>query len=78
MLYKIKYLESEPIRIGADLDDSSMCISCELFKVIGSEVTHPYRVRLINTETGEVGPQIRMFTKLSAAALAFDEQRLTW
>ena len=78
MLYKIKSLETEPIRIAADLDDASMRINYELFKVIGSEVTHPYRVRLVNTETGEVGPQIRMFTKLSAAALAFDEQRLTW
>jgi len=78
MLYKIKSLETEPIRIAADLDDASMRINYELFKVIGSEVTHPYRVRLINTETGEVGPQIRMFTKLSAAAKAFDEQSITW
>ena len=78
MLYKIKYLESEPIRIGSDLDDASLNINCELFKVIGSEVTHPYRVRLIDTETGEVGPQIRMFTRLSAAAKAFEEQSITW
>ena len=69
MLYKIKYLESEP---------ASLNTNCELFKVIGSEVTHPYRVRLTDTVTKEAGPQIRMFKKLSAAAKVFEEQAITW
>ena len=75
-MYQIKYFESEPLRLGAGVD--TVETYCELFKVIGEEITHPYRVRLIDKETGEVGPQIRMFTKLSSAAKCFDEQSITW
>jgi len=53
-------------------------LDCQIFKVIGENISHPYRVRLIDRTTREVGPQVRCFKTLAKAARLFERKEITW
>ncbi len=55
--YKIEYLDSKL------LDD----IDYQLFIVTGDNVSHPFRVRSIDFDTGEVLPIVKSFVSLKLA-----------
>lgn len=55
-------------------DDNSLDV--QLFEVINAE--KPYRIRLIDRQTGEVGPQIRMYESLGDAAKFYERNSPIW
>jgi len=55
---------------------SSTELNSELFEVVGEN--YPFRVRAVDKTTGEVGPQIQKFKKLSSAAKFHEDHGVTW
>ena len=56
--------------------DQDTGLKVELFESIDEPM--PYRVRLVDVETNEVGPQIRMYDTLSDAARFYEKHTPTW
>ena len=55
-------------------DDKDLDV--QLFEVFGAE--KPYRVRLIDKSTGEIGPQIRMYDDFGNAAKFYAHNSPIW
>jgi len=49
----------------------------ELFEMLDGSYP-PFRCRLVDKATGEVGPQIKMFNAISKAAKCYEEEWLIW
>ena len=63
-------------RLIHDRIDAKSGLRVELFESIGQ--VKPFRIRLIDTKTLEVGPQIRMYEELGPCAMFYQDHTSNW